>query len=250
MLKSPVSESTNKYTFWSTVCVWCTSSPLPLHWQPGSSFLQHPPVWQSCRAEEDRRDLETQNNHSSGSRFQEIIKDIFKTQGAVHLNDQEQQLVDVCSFYLLTSPRASTWCTQLYIQSDHSPHKTVEQRTFIFSDSHGVKTIPVIDKFKCGCGSPDSPVQLVGTSGWSETPELLLWSWVGHGRPDSPAECETNRKTHNVILKHWILFLINHKTLIIMIKITVRNLAHVIGVYLTYNNSNSPAPLTYDDDRI
>lgn len=99
---------------------------------------------------------------------------IFKTQGAVHQKDQAQQLVDVCSFHLLTSPRALTWCTQLYIRSDHSPHKTVEQSMFIFSDSHGVKTVPVIDKLKCGCGSPDSPVQLVGTSGWSETPELLL----------------------------------------------------------------------------
>lgn len=31
------------------LCVWLTvkhhSSPLPLHWLPGSSFLRHPPVW-------------------------------------------------------------------------------------------------------------------------------------------------------------------------------------------------------------
>lgn len=106
----------------TAVLDWSIVSPLPLHWLPGSSFPPRPPVWQSCRAEEARRDLEPQN----GDKFMMRTKhNTWATGGRC------------CSIYLLPSLQASTWNSRRYIQSDRSLRKTVE---------HRARLVTVIDK--------------------------------------------------------------------------------------------------------
>lgn len=76
-------------------------------------------------------------------------------------------------FYLLTSPQASTWYSQLCIQSDRNLHKTVEN-VYVINDIHKQSIKKNYRWDDCECGSPDSREQLSGKSGWSGIPGLLL----------------------------------------------------------------------------